>query len=499
MLPLCLTPTPRRSCQGAGNRRGTRGFMPVLPVRVLGHGLLASTLTLAACGPRPLAEAERERLTVDAAARLILDHSTKPGDMQVVRVVAELWVDYTLLATRLHDDTTLAALDVEPVSRPALDQIMLGRLREEVVPVDTVVSDEELAARFAADMPGARATASQILLLFPRGATTRQRDSVRTLADGLRAQLGRGADFATVAGRHSDDPGSGTRGGRLGTFGRGEMLEEVDEAVFRLSPGELSDPVETALGYHLLRLDALEIPTLSEVAGEFRRRIQQERMAEAEAAYIARLDTASGLALAKDALEISRALAAAPPSRLSRGAARRPLLTWTGGAYSVGDFAKLFENATAEFVDGVAATSDEELEAALRRMGHEELLLEDARSRGLATTEAEADSVAEEVRGAIRNLARAIGLMPEAGGAGSGGGEEQGAASDSAAGPPAAGSGRATVTELVEVALVRIVSGEREIVPLGSVTFLLRNQGTWRIREGRVEATVARIRVIPSL
>jgi len=439
-----------------------------------------------------LAEAGGSRWAVDEAARLISGHSTIAGDTQVVRAVAELWVDYTLLAARLHDDTTLASLDVDLVARPALDGIMLGRLRDEAVPVDTVVSDEELAARFAADMPGARATASQILLLFPRGATSRQRDSVRSVADGLRAQLVSGADFATLAGRHSDDPGSGARGGRLGTFGRGEMLAGVDRAVFRLSPGELSHPVETELGYHLLRLDALEVPTLSEVADEFRRRIQSERMVEAEAAYIARLDTASGLALAEDALEIARALAAAPPSRLSRGAAGRPLLTWTGGGYSAGDFVRLFESAAADFADGVAAASDEELETALRRLGHDELLLEDARSRGLGPTEAEADSVAGEVRAAIRNLARAIGLMPGPDGPVGGGGEAREAPPVSSA-DAGAGPGPATAAEAVAAALIRIVSGEREVVPLGGVTFLLRNQSPWRIHDSRVEATVARI------
>ena len=480
MLPRFLRPTPLRPSRapGSGCARGPH------------HGLLASALTLTACGPGPLAEAGGSRWTVDEAARLISDHSTIAGDTQVVRAVAELWVDYTLLAARLHDDTTLASLDVDLVARPALDGIMLGRLRDEAVPVDTVVTDEELAARFAADMPGARATASQILLLFPRGATSRQRDSVRSVADGLRSQLVAGADFATLAGRHSDDPGSGARGGRLGTFGRGEMLAGVDRAVFRLSPGELSHPVETELGYHLLRLDALEVPTLSEVADEFRRRIQSERMAEAEAAYIARLDTASGLALAEDALEIARALAAAPPSRLSRGAAGRPLLTWTGGGYSAGDFVQLFESAAADFAGGVAAASDEELETALRRLGHDELLLEDARSRGLAPTEAEADSVAGEVRAAIRNLARATGLMP--GPDGTGGGEAREAPPVSSA-DAGGGPGPATAAEAVDAALIRIVSGEREVVPLGGITFLLRNQSPWRIHDSRVEATVARI------
>ncbi|MCY4506113.1 MAG: hypothetical protein OXG35_04020, partial [Acidobacteria bacterium] len=57
--------------------------------------LLAAAPLLAACGPGALADAEGRRLTVDDAARLIAEHSTLPGDSQVVRVVAELWVDYT--------------------------------------------------------------------------------------------------------------------------------------------------------------------------------------------------------------------------------------------------------------------------------------------------------------------------------------------------------------------------------------------------------------------
>lgn len=487
MPPPHITPPSNRSRRDAGPAAA----------RLLHRGFLVSTLVLAGCGPGPLAEAEGSRLTIDETARLILGHSTMPGDSQVVRAIAELWVDYTLLATRLRDDTTLSSLDVDLAARAALDQMMLGRLREEAVPVDTVVSDEELAARFAADMPGARATASQILLLFPRGATSRQRDSIRAIADGLRTRLEAGADFATLAERHSDDPGSGPRGGSLGTFARGQMLAEVDEAVFRLSPGELSHPVETELGYHLLRLDALEVPALSEVAGEFRRRIRQERIAEAEAAYIARLDTASGLALTEDAIDVVRALAAAPPSRLSRGAARRPLLTWTGGTYSVGDFAQLFEYTLVDFADGVETASDDELEAALRRLGQEALLLEDARSRGLAPTEAEADSVGEEVRAAIRSLARAIGLLPHAEQAPDDGGAALDAAPDSPVQAVAAAA-PATVAELVEAALIRVVSGEREIVPLGTVTFLLRNQSAWRIHDKRIEATVARIAEVPS-
>lgn len=463
------------------------------------RSLLLAALTLAACGPAPLAEAGGSRLTVDAAARLIAAHSTVPGDSQVVRVVAELWVDYTLLSTQLEEDGGLASLDVEPATEQPLTELALGRLWEEAVPVDTVVTDEELTARFATEMPGARATASQILLLFPRGATVRQRDSVRIVAEELRAQLAGGSDFAVLARRYSGDPGSGSRGGSMGTFERGQMLAPVDEAVFSLRPGQLSDPVETQLGYHLLRLDALEVPDLEEVGEEFRRRIQQERIARAEAAYVSNLDSLYGLGLAEGALETARALAGAPRSSLSRGAARRDLVTWDGGAYSVGDFVRIFENAPDGFAENVVNASDEELEGALRQLGQERLVLEEARSRGLAPTDEERDSVANEVRTVILGWAEAIGLVPgtgaETGDSVADAGLEEEDSAAIAPPPPTP----ATAAERVEAALIRVISGEQQIVPLGGVTFLLRNQGSWRIRESRIGATVARIGEIPSL
>lgn len=441
--------------------------------------LLLSALPLAGCGPGTLAEADRSRLTVEDAATLIAANSSVAIDSQVVRVVAELWVDYTLLASRIADDSTLHALDVGLVTEAPLNQLMMARLREEVVDADTVVTDEELTERFAAEMPGARATASQILLLFPRGATTLQRDSVAAVAADLSSRIAGGADFAAMASSYSGDPASAARGGSMGTFGRGEMLAPVDSAVFALSPGETSEPVETAIGYHLLRLDALEVPQLADVGGEFRRQIQLERLARAENEYVMRLDSTLELGLAEGAPELARALATTAPPRLSQRAAQRPLVVWDGGSYAAGDFLTLARNSGDAFREGIVSASGPELEAVLRRLGQEELLLEDARSRGLVPIGAQADSVATAARAAIRERAALIGLMPAA------------AVVDSVAArdpvPPMTVAGR------VEEALVRVVSGESEIVPLGGVTLLLRDQSRWRINTAAVRATLQRI------
>lgn len=70
--------------------------------------------------------------------------------------------------------------------------------------------------------------------------------------DALRA----GADFDEVVARYSDEAGAATRGGKLGSVRREELVAPVADAAFELEPGQLSDVVETELGFHvLLRTD----------------------------------------------------------------------------------------------------------------------------------------------------------------------------------------------------------------------------------------------------
>ena len=77
--------------------------------------------------------------------------------------------------------------------------------------------------------------------------------AARAKAQDLMQQLQSGADFAQLARQHSDDPGSAAAGGDLGFFGRGKMMPEFEKAAFALKPGELSDPVVTPFGYHIIR------------------------------------------------------------------------------------------------------------------------------------------------------------------------------------------------------------------------------------------------------
>jgi len=78
------------------------------------------------------------------------------------------------------------------------------------------------------------------------------------LADSLVGELRRGADFAALAKRVSDDSTTRESGGELGWFRRGVMVKPFEAAAFALKPGEISAPVESQYGFHIIRVDRIQ-------------------------------------------------------------------------------------------------------------------------------------------------------------------------------------------------------------------------------------------------
>ena len=80
---------------------------------------------------------------------------------------------------------------------------------------------------------------------------TRTKEEALGLAQELADRARKGEDFAELAKKYSDGP-SGPRGGNLGTWTKGRMVPEFDTAIEKLKIGGVSDPVETAFGYHVI-------------------------------------------------------------------------------------------------------------------------------------------------------------------------------------------------------------------------------------------------------
>lgn len=128
----------------------------------------------------------------------------------------------------------------------------------------------------------------------------------------IRARIVAGADFATMAREHSQD-GSAQAGGDLGTFRRGQMVPPFEEAAFSLPVGQVSQPIETQFGWHLIKVEehrAAETPEFEEVRQDAERRIASQKRAEAVRELIASLKSRAHIRVHLPALP---APAPAPP------------------------------------------------------------------------------------------------------------------------------------------------------------------------------------------
>src|SRR5688572_913005 len=106
-----------------------------------------------------LARAAGHELSVDKAASLFALNPRIPPQPDVVNAIANLWIDYTLLATAITKDSTLNAVNLDPIIEPYVEQEIVWRLREKVIKVDTALDDTRLKAMLEKEGTGTQVKA----------------------------------------------------------------------------------------------------------------------------------------------------------------------------------------------------------------------------------------------------------------------------------------------------------------------------------------------------
>jgi len=197
-----------------------------------------------------LAEAQKQNITVtDADVKQAVDREIQ-GLKQ--RIGSEK--DYQ--AALAKENTTEAELR-KRYEGGVREQLLISRLVGREVQSKTTVSDAEVKAYFEAhrDSIGKRPEElrlAYIVVAFEPDPTQVKRAQAR--ADSLRTLVvTKGQPFERVAAQHSDDP-SARVGGDLGTFSRGDMVAEFESVAFALKPMEISQPVRTRFGYHVIQV-----------------------------------------------------------------------------------------------------------------------------------------------------------------------------------------------------------------------------------------------------
>ena len=125
-------------------------------------------------------------------------------------------------------------------------------------------------------------------------------------AKDILAKLKKGEDFAKLAMALSKDKGSAAKGGDLGSFTRGRMVPEFEEAAFSLKPGEVSAPLKTQFGYHIIKVTESKegaMTPFEEAKETVKRQLISEKQKSAFDAYVEGLKKKSKVTTESKALE----------------------------------------------------------------------------------------------------------------------------------------------------------------------------------------------------
>ncbi len=201
---------------------------------------------------------------------------------------------YALIAAEPYEaNVQVTDAEIQDYVERHRDELMLPeRVRLEYVRLtadqlvdDMAVDEEELQALYEQKQESMKSLeqrrASHILIEVPADAGDDAVEEARQEAEALLARIREGEDFSALASEHSDDPGSAESGGDLGFITAGAMVPEFEKTVFDLEQGEVSEPVRTQFGFHLIKVTEIkreDLPPLEQMRDELAAQLKQQRI-----------------------------------------------------------------------------------------------------------------------------------------------------------------------------------------------------------------------------
>jgi len=239
----------------------------------------------------------KQALSTDQAAvldllitkRLIQKEVEKQGivvqDADVDRYIANIRERNKIDDAQLDAALTQQGLTRERYRAQVREELERAQLINREIRGKVSVSPEEIARYYqehegGGDGGDAQVTISQIFLKLPADASPDEVKEVEARANKIYEEVKDGADFAEVARKESED-GAAKSGGKLGSFKKGEMREDLEKAIEGLDSGEVSKPVRSSTGIHIVRVDERTGPGDKKMPDEMAEEIKEQLYAKA--------------------------------------------------------------------------------------------------------------------------------------------------------------------------------------------------------------------------
>lgn len=217
------------------------------------------------------------------------DVARGPGRRQFAQNLVELSVLAAEAAKLNLDRQTELSMQIAFQRDNLLAQAMFQNLQ-----ATTAVSDADVKAYYDAHKSEYETLTARHILIRVKGAPMPaapgkpelEDEQAKAKADALRKRIAGGEDFAKVAKEESDDTSSGEQGGNLGEFKRGMMVPPFEEAAFALKPGDVSEPVKTPFGYHIIQVQTHVTKSLADTKTDILAQLKPELARKAVAALV---------------------------------------------------------------------------------------------------------------------------------------------------------------------------------------------------------------------
>jgi peptidyl-prolyl cis-trans isomerase C len=231
-------------------------------------------------GTEKITKTQFEAILAQVVAQMPPERRATAESPEAKRALAEQLAELKALAQEARrqklDQTPEAKVQMEMRA----DQLVAGMLYQQIsksakpTPEDLKTYYDEHKNEYET------VTARHILIRFA-GSAVPMRAEQKDLTDAealakaqdLRAKIVAGGSFEDLAKAESDDTGSGANGGALGEFTRGRMVPQFEEAAFKLAVNEVSEPIKTQFGYHVIQVQKHDTKSIEAAQGEITEKI----------------------------------------------------------------------------------------------------------------------------------------------------------------------------------------------------------------------------------
>lgn len=348
------------------------------------------------------ARAAGQELSVNRLGELLGGSKLQvPVSKENARVVADLWVSYQLLGlAAARGDSLTDSATVMAAARQIVDNMKVQRLMDSVS--KTWTADTATEQAYTSAQGGLYA--ARHILLGTENLTPPQKDSVRRVADQVRAQV-TAANFPQMAARYTTEPGGGERGGMLGVYPRQMMVPQFSDAVAALAPGEISPVFETQFGFHI----AQRLP-YALARDQFAEQYGRSSLQRAESTYMARLATAAKVDVKDDAPASLKQAAADFDDNLDSDDV---LASYQGGELTVGEIIGAINAAQGPAAaTQIISAPDSILRGFVEEVTRRELLVREAEKAGIDMPAEDRARLVTDWRQLVTSLWEQLGITP---------------------------------------------------------------------------------------